>query len=249
MFADRPTVPQTREDRLYVYQRLMAYAQAHPDRQVVLKPRHRVGEDTFHRMKFHPEVLLAHAQQPPNFSIDYTPISERLADLDLMMTISSTAALEAVGAGVRTAFVADLDVREQLGNHIFLDSGLLRTFDQLERDDIGVPTKAWIEDYFFDAHDVTPAQQIADRAVELTQRPDRGGPQAWQTALFASQHELITYRKQTAANSPVMSDRAALLGAVAKWVLPHGVQSQLRRARSRRKALRQMSAAATQPAS
>jgi hypothetical protein len=98
----------------------MVYAQAHPDRQVVLKPRHRIGEDTFHRMRFHPEVLLSGVRKPANFSIDYTPISERLTNLDLMVTISSTAALEAVGAGVRTAFVADLDVREQLGNHIFL---------------------------------------------------------------------------------------------------------------------------------
>lgn len=103
MFADQPTVPQTQEDRLYVYQRLMAYAHAHPDRQVVLKPRHRIGEDTFHRMKFHPEVLLASLKKPPNFSIDYTPVSGRLASLDLMLTISSTAALEAVSAGVRTA--------------------------------------------------------------------------------------------------------------------------------------------------
>ena len=81
-------------------------------------------------------------RRPPNFSIDYTPISDRLDDLDLMLTVSSTAALEAVGAGVRTAFIADLDVREQLGNHIFLSSGLLRTFDQLEIDDVGVPPGA-----------------------------------------------------------------------------------------------------------
>jgi hypothetical protein len=65
MFADQPTVPQTREDRLYVYQRLLAYARAHPDRQVVLKPRHRIGEDTFHRMRFHPEVLLSGVRRPP----------------------------------------------------------------------------------------------------------------------------------------------------------------------------------------
>ena len=73
-----------------------------------------------------------------------------------MLTVSSTAALESVGAGVRTALIADLDVREQLGNHIFLDSGLLRTFDQLERDDVGIPAKSWFEDYFFDTNGVTP---------------------------------------------------------------------------------------------
>ena len=239
MFADQPTVPQTRADRLYIYQRLLAYAQAHPDRQVVLKPRHRIGEDTFHRMKFHPEVLLSGVRKPPNFSIDYTPIADRLADLDLMLTVSSTAALESVGAGVRTALIADLDVREQLGNHIFLDSGLLRTFDQLERDDIGVPAKSWFEDYFFDTHGVTPAQLLADRALELAQRTDRGRPPAWHTALFASQHELFTYRNQAADGTPVMGDRAGRVRAVARWLLPYGIQRQLRQARARRYAVRQ----------
>jgi hypothetical protein len=239
MFADQPTVPQTRADRLYIYQRLLAYAQAHPDRLVVLKPRHRIGEDTFHRMKFHPEVLLSGVRKPPNFSIDYTPIGDRLADLDLMLTVSSTAALESVGAGVRTALIADLDVREQLGNHIFLDSGLLRTFDQLERDDIGVPAKSWFEDYFFDNHGVTPAQLLADRALELAQRTDRDRPQAWDTALFASQHELFTYRNQAADGTPVMGDRAGRARAVAQWLLPYGIQRQLRQAWARRNAVRQ----------
>jgi hypothetical protein len=238
LFADQPTVPQSRDDRLYIYQRLMAYAQAHPDRQIVLKPRHRIGEETFHRMKFHPEVLLSGLRKPANFSIDYTPISARLADLDLMLTISSTAALEAVGAGVRTAFIADLDVREQLGNHILLGSDLLRTFDQLERDDIGVPSKAWIDDYFLNINGVAPVEQIAERALELVQRTDRGQPRAWRTALFASQHELITYRKRAARSDPLTGDRIALRRAVARWILPYGVQRRLRQARAQRKAER-----------
>jgi hypothetical protein len=238
MFADQPTVPQTREERLYLYQRLLAYARTHPERHVVLKPRHRIGEDTFHRMKFHPEALLSGVRRPPNFSIDYTPISERLADLDLMLTVSSTAALEAVGAGVRTAFIADLDVREQLGNHIFLNSGLLRTFDQLERDDIGVPANDWLEDYFFDTQGATPAEQLADRALALTLRDERGRPQVWNTALFASQHELFSYRKLAAQHTPLASHRAARLRTVARWVLPHGIHLQLRQARARQRARR-----------
>ena len=40
-------------------ERLIDYALAHPDRDVVLKPRHRLGEDTYHRMRHHPETLLA----------------------------------------------------------------------------------------------------------------------------------------------------------------------------------------------
>jgi hypothetical protein len=236
MFADQPTVPQAREDRLYLYHRLLAYARAHPDRQVVLKPRHRIGEDTFHRMKFHPEALLSGGRKPPNFFIDYLPIADRLANLDLMLTVSSTAALEAVEAGVRTAFIADLDVREQLGNHIFLDSGLLRTFDQLEKDDIGTPAKSWVEDYFFDTAEVRPAGKIAERALELTLQPDRRRPQTWNTALFASQHELFTYRKLAAQNTPSVHDPAARVRAIARWVLPHGLQLQLRQVRAGRRA-------------
>ena len=239
LFADQPTVPQTREDRLYIYQRLLAYARTHPDRQVVLKPRHRMGEDTFHRMKFHPEILLRGVRTPPNFSIDYTTISEQLADLDLMLTVSSTAALEAVGAGVRTAFIADLDVREQLGNHIFLESGLLRTFDQLEKDDIGIPTENWVEDYFFNTSGVSPAQRLADRALELVMGADRGRPPTWNTALFASQHELFTYRKQAARGSRAGDQRTSWARKLARWVLPYGIQLQLRQARARRQTLRQ----------
>lgn len=232
MFADQPTVPSSQADRQYLYERLIDYARAHPDRRVVLKPRHRIGEDTFHKMKFHPETLLKGVDHPPNFSIDYTPISQRLADLDLMLTVSSTAALEAVGAGVRTAFIADLDIREQLGNHIFLDSGLLRTFDQVQRDEIGTPAAGWIDDYFFATDGRSPAEQLARRAVELVEDPHRSAPAAWQTPFFASQHKLFEYRRDTrtlANMAPALTGWAARARPVAEWVLPYGVQVRLRR--------------------
>jgi len=231
MFADQPTVPSAEEDRLYLYEELIAYARAHPDRSVVLKPRHRIGEDTFHKMKFHPEALLRGRTLPANFSIDYTPISQRLADLDLMLTVSSTAALEAVGAGVRTAFIADLDIREQLGNHIFLDSGLLRTFDQVQRDEIGTPNQSWIDDYFFGTDSGSPAEQIVVRALELVEDPQRNPPAAWQTPFFASQHKLFEFRRdtQSGALAPVITGWAARARPVAEWVLPYGVQLRLQR--------------------
>ena len=228
MFADQPTVPAGADDRLYLYQQLIAYARAHPERSVVLKPRHRIGEDTFHKMVFHPEALLRHIDRPANFSIDYTPISQRLADLDLMLTVSSTAALEAVGAGVRTAFIADLDIREQLGNHIFLDSGLLRTFDQVQRDDIGTPAPGWVDDYFFGTDDRTPAELIAARTLELVQDPERTAPAGWKSAFFASQHRLFEYRKQKKSTSVRNHSWVARAKPVAEWVLPAGVQTRLR---------------------
>ena len=94
---------------------------------MVLKPRHRIGEDTYHRMRHHPETLLAGTELPANFSIDYTPIGEQLPTVDLLITVSSTACLEALDHGSRVALVLDLGLHERYGNHVFLDSGLLRT--------------------------------------------------------------------------------------------------------------------------
>lgn len=203
LYADQPTMPSGRGDRLYVYQRLVDYARSHPDRTVVLKPRTRPGEETIHRMRFHPEVLLEGVEHPPNFVIDYTPIVDRLPTLDLMLTVSSTAALEAVGAGVRTALVCDLGVREPLGNHIFLGSGLLRTFDAITKDDIGVPDPTWVEDYFFAVDDMSPVLRLAARVVELLDSDgQRPGQQVRQSAFFTSQHELFAHRKAMADAEP-----------------------------------------------
>ena len=237
MFADQPTVPQTREDRLYIYQRLLALC-AGPSRSSG-----RAQAQTSHRRGHLPPNEVPsrgpaeRRAKPPNFSIDYTPIADRLADLDLMLTVSSTAALEAVGAGVRTAFIADLDVREQLGNHIFLESGLLRTFDQLERDDIGIPTKSWVEDYFFSTLATRPAQRLADRALELViaARPRPPTDMGYRTLRFAARAVHLPQAGCARADRWGTSGPAGPVAA-ARWVLPYGIQRQLRQARARRQA-------------
>ena len=185
LFTDQPTVPISRIERLYIYRRLLRYAARHPDREVVLKPRHRPGEDTFHRMRHHPEDLLAREERPANFRIDYTPVSEMLPSVDLMITMSSTACLEALDAGCRVGLVLDLGVHERYGNHVFLDSGLLRTFADLEQDDIGYPNPDWFRRYFFERRG-RAAEVVADRVNELRAsgvRPSRG---VWQTAYYKS---------------------------------------------------------------
>ncbi|GAA2036444.1 DUF6716 putative glycosyltransferase [Pseudokineococcus marinus] len=193
LFADQPTVPERRAERLYVYDRLVRYAVRHPDRQVRLKPRHRPGEDTFHRMAHHPERLLAGRDLPPNFHVDYTPISAQLDEVDLLLTVSSTAALESVGAGVTTALVSDLGVREQLGNQVFVSSGLLRTFDDLEADDLPEPDRAWLDGYFFGEPGTTPAERVARRVEELLEHPERRVlPSVASSSYFAARSAYLT---------------------------------------------------------
>ncbi|WP_332643907.1 DUF6716 putative glycosyltransferase [Aeromicrobium sp.] len=189
LFADQPTVPRSFHERRHVYQRLIDYALVHPDREVLLKPRHRIGEDTFHTMLHHPEDVLAGVPTPPNFRIDYTAISQSLPHVDLLLTLSSTACLEAIDHGCRVALVLDLGVHERHGNHVFMDSGMLRTFDQIVNDEIGVPDPAWVRGYF-SGREGNANQIIVDRVAKLLaddERPSRG---VWASPYFRSTTQL-----------------------------------------------------------
>lgn len=185
LFADQPTVPETAEDRLFVYRRLCDYARAHPDREVLLKPRHRRGEDTFHRMRHHPEDLLSGEDVPPNLRIVHAPVTPLLDEVDLLLTVSSTAALEALDRGRRAAFVLDLGVHERLGNHVFLDSGLLRTFEQLVRDDLQPADPTWLAGFYGD-DERSPAIRLTDRVEELLRSGERPSRAVWESAFFRS---------------------------------------------------------------
>lgn len=199
LFADQPTVPREPWDRAYVYQRLIDYAIAHPDRKVLLKPRHRLDEDTFHVMKHHPETVISQLPTPPvNFEIVYTPITELLDSIDLMLTVSSTAALEALGAGVRTAFIGDLGVHEKFGNHVLTPSGLITTFGALEADELPVPHPEWLDDLFVSGDDLSPAQRVVRRVEELRVLPpaDRPGA-AVQAGRYVSGRLAIRKRRAT----------------------------------------------------
>lgn len=225
LFADQPTVPRRAAERRYVYDRLIEYAYAHPDREVLLKPRHRPGEDTFHRMKHHPEDLLAGVVQPPNFRIDYTPISEALPDVDLLLTVSSTACLEALGAGCQVGLVLDLGVHERYGNHVFLPSGLLRTFDELIADQVGTAVPEWLAGYFFDRPGAA-TELIGDRVEKLLASGERPSRAIWESAYFIS-----TARYLSGTPLPGTARRRRGGSAVIRDLVPPVLLRQARRAR------------------
>ncbi|MCW2751167.1 MAG: hypothetical protein JWR83_2277 [Aeromicrobium sp.] len=237
LFADQPTVPSTPVERLHVYRRLIAYAHDHPDREVILKPRHRPGEDTFHRMAHHPADLLRGEDLPPNFAIDYTPIAEQLPSIDLLLTMSSTACLEALDHGCRVALVLDLGVHERYGNHVFLDSGLLRTFEEISKDEIGSPERSWMDGYF--GGRTRPANQtIADRIDALLDSGARPSRAVWDSAYFRGSTEVFMAREAAGPSwiSPPWARRirrhGRVLGTVAQaghYFLPPLVVRPLRK--------------------
>ncbi len=189
VFADQPTVPARAEERLLLYTGLVDYARAHPERDVVLKPRHRPEEGTFHRMRHHPETLLHGIDLPTNFRIDYTSIQDLLPVTDLLLTISSTASLEALDRGCRVGLVLDLGVHERLGNQVFLHSGLLRTWQQLAADQTGAPEPGWLSEYFFPPEGQsgrTPTESLVDRIEHLRATGQRPSREVWASEYFRS---------------------------------------------------------------
>lgn len=200
LFADQPTIPTSSSERLYLYKKINEYAEMHPEREVLLKPRHRLGEDTFHKMKFHPETLLQGRTLAPNFRIDYQPITEAIKSIDLLITMSSTASLEALSAGIKVAFPMDFGVHERYGNQVFLHSGLLRTFAQIGRDEIGEPDAEWLRSYFF-GRQKTAFEAIADRCEELLVSGERPSLGVWNSEYFKAMRE-THLNLQTVASKP-----------------------------------------------
>lgn len=208
LLADQPTVPGTAAERRLLYQGAVDYARAHPDREVRLKPRHRPGEDTFHRMRFHPEVLLSEVEVPANFAIDYTPIAAQLPSADLLVTVSSTACLEALDQGVRVALVLDLGVHERYGNHVFLDSGLLRTWKQITADQLGPVDPEWYASYFFPRLR-SSTETIVDRVEELLASGERPGAVVRRSDYFRSAARLHRTLSTAALTRPAPRGRLA----------------------------------------
>ncbi|MFE9386321.1 DUF6716 putative glycosyltransferase [Streptomyces sp. NPDC007025] len=145
VFAVQPSVPAGRADRAYLLRRAVQHALRHPEREVLIKLRSKPGEHTTHIEELPYQKLArklpggrdgAHGGLPPNCRLVYGNMGEILDRArhtgGLLVTVSSTAALESLHRGVPTAVLTDLGVREALGNHYFTGSGCLASWDELD---------------------------------------------------------------------------------------------------------------------
>ncbi|WP_250287802.1 DUF6716 putative glycosyltransferase [Streptomyces atroolivaceus] len=146
VFAAQPSVPASRADRTYLLRRLVEHARLHPGREVLLKLRSKPGEHTTHIEEL-PYQRLAEripGGLPPNFRLVYGHMGEVLDRADLLVTVSSTAALESLHRRIPTAILSDLGVREALGNHHFIGSGLITSWDHLDGGLRPEPDEEWL---------------------------------------------------------------------------------------------------------
>ncbi len=175
VFAAQPSVPQSRADRAYLLRRLVQHARLHPGREVLLKLRSKPGEHTTHIEELPYQKLAARIEggPPPNFRLVYGHMGEVLDRTDLLVTVSSTAALESLHRRIPTAVLTDLGVREVLGNHHFLGSGCLASWDQLDAGHRPRADEEWLarQGVAADGSYDTAFDAVRKRVTTLLERP------------------------------------------------------------------------------
>ncbi|MBN8204650.1 hypothetical protein JF550_01615 [Microbacterium esteraromaticum] len=152
VFAAQALVPAQREDRRRIAEILRLAAVADPTRRVVVKLRSRPGEVEAHQERDGYTDLLDNA--PENLIFSFAPMREALDTAEGLVTVSSTAAIEAMAAGVPVIALDEFGVQPAMLNHVFTGSGLLGGADDVVARRFRHPDPAWAAtNYFHDPRD------------------------------------------------------------------------------------------------
>ncbi|WP_309066015.1 DUF6716 putative glycosyltransferase [Microbacterium sp.] len=189
VFAAQALVPGTREERQRIAEILRFAAVADPRRRVVIKLRSRPGEVEAHAERDGYADLLENA--PENLVLSYAPMSQALATAEGLVTVSSTAAIEAMAQGVPVIALDTFGVRSDLLNPVFEDSGVLAGADDVIARRFRHPDPRWAAaNYFHDPRESTWWEQV-QQLVALRRRgmlPPRTVPRPRGGALHLAWH-------------------------------------------------------------
>ncbi|PZE88165.1 DUF6716 putative glycosyltransferase [Curtobacterium sp. MCBD17_008] len=150
VFAAQPSVPKEEDERRRVVSWLVETARAHPEWRVVVKTRAAAGEHQTHRERY-PYADLVPPDAPPNLVVEAGPMSVHLDRAVALVTISSTAVLEAAARGVPALTLTDFGTSRALINEVFVDSGLEGNADDLVHGRFGTVRPEWMTDNYFHA--------------------------------------------------------------------------------------------------
>jgi len=176
VFAAQAKVPASREDRERVLVALAELAEDRPDLEVVVKLRGREDEAQTHREHHHYEALwrdLVEAERTRDHTLVFRTgaMVDQLERTRGFVTVSSTAALEAIAMGVPVAVLTDFGVGAEQINTVFEASGVFGTLDDVRSVRFRAPHPEWLErNYFHPASD----NDWVDRLTALVARASKG---------------------------------------------------------------------------
>ena len=215
VFAAQAIVPRSRDDRLRVARLLRDAALADPSRRVVVKVRALAGEKQTHDEADGYAALLAElGRSPANLVIVGGAMRDALGTAQGLVTVSSTAALEAVALGVPVIALDVFGVGKPLINKVFVGSGVFGDEAAVIGREFRHPDPAWLdENYFHPPDDDNWGSQLDELAAlrdagPLLRRPapQRGGAvrRAWdRKRAFGTADQTVTGALALAAGTPL----------------------------------------------
>jgi hypothetical protein len=180
---------------------LVAAARADPTKRVVVKERATAGEHQTHEQRYgYPDLLRTLAPLPSNLVVSTESMSRALDAAEGLVTVSSTAAIEAVARGIPVIALDTFGVDDKLINPVFADSGLFGSEEAVIGRDFRLPQREWLaRNYFHDAAEDDWVRRVGElvslrRAGELPPKParDRRGGKlrdAWERKLALGKYD------------------------------------------------------------
>lgn len=179
VFAAQAVVPRALEDRRELADILRRAALANPLRRVVVKLRSRaeLGErETHHEIAGYPELIAELGERPANLVFSYASMRSALETAEGLVTVSSTAAIEAVAQGVPVLALDTFGISKANLNTVFAASGLLGDASDVIARRFRQPSAQWVNDNYFHSDEgwtwVRDVDELVDarRARRLAQR-------------------------------------------------------------------------------
>ncbi|WP_418276183.1 DUF6716 putative glycosyltransferase [Isoptericola jiangsuensis] len=174
--AAQAKVPATREDRVLLLDGLARLSD--DGLEVVVKLRARAGERQTHNEPYPLDVLwdaehrrLGRSAHDVVFAVG--PMADHLTPGSALLTVSSTAALEALARGLPTVFLADFGIGAEQLNEQYAGSGCVRRLDEVAatlRAGGPAPDPDWCADGY-----LHPRDELGDVVRDLGGRAREGG--------------------------------------------------------------------------
>lgn len=206
VFAAQAKVPQQRAEREAILCALDATARLNPQVQVVVKLRARAGEPQTHA-EAHPydslweELVAAGRVGVRNVEFASGSMDSVLVPGAALLTVSSTAALEAIDRGLPVLVLTDFGFNEAMLNTVFRGSGLLGTLEQLPSLQFASPNRAWLRENYF--HRRGP--EFASALGHFAQLARTGGLETSESQLALIRDTALRQQLRTALPGPLLS--------------------------------------------
>ena len=167
VFAVQSIVPPQRPERERVLDILIETARRNPDHRVVIKVRALSGEQQTHDEEHsYPDLLAQRASAPSNLIVASGPMSAALDTALGLVTVSSTASIEAIARDVPLIVLDEFGVSDELINPVFLGSGLFGDGEAVASLAFATPNSAWLDDNYFHAADDVDWMRALDTLLE-----------------------------------------------------------------------------------